>query len=190
MSDCTGTDVGTYVDAVFDLFLGRISHPSDQIAVVRQGGHRRPQVPDERAVGLRRVGRRPDRRPLRAGARTGRRTPPGGPAGWPRSASGKQLEDIAPGFYGSEEYFNKVGRTNSGYVDRLYVDILGRQADAGGRANWIRSLDSGQRSRRDVAVLFLRSEESRRDRVIAQYRAILVPGPRASGPELLARCRC
>lgn len=82
-----------------------------------------------------------------------------------------QLEKVAADFYGSAECFARNGRTNAKSVVSLYRNILGRAADASGRAHWIEVLES--RSRTEVAASFYASVESRRSRVTALYREIL-----------------
>ena len=48
------------------------------------------------------------------------------------------------------------GLDNGGYVDLLYQDVLHREADAGGRAGYVASLDAGA-ARADLALAFLSS---------------------------------
>lgn len=177
---CAGTDVGQYIDSVYQLFLGRGVKADEQIRwcdqVVRDG---RKSLTSALSVSSEWAGVQIDDLYERV---LDRDPDPTGRAHWlSRIRQGKQLEDIAPGFYGSTEYFNNVGRTNAKFVTQLYVDILGRQPDAGGHADWTRQLDAGRRSRPDVASLFYRSAESRRDRVIANYETILERAPDPGG---------
>lgn len=58
-------------------------------------------------------------------------------------ASGHTLEQIKAGFYGSTEYFNRKGGTNSSVVTAFYNDILGRAPDSGGLASWTSQLNAG-----------------------------------------------
>jgi len=94
---------------------------------------------------------------------------------------GLRIEQIAAHFYGSEEYYNAVGRTPEGFVDRLYLDLMGRQSDASGRAHWVDQLRNGRLNRTQVAGSFYASLESRRDRVDALYRQVLDRAPDTSG---------
>lgn len=86
---------------------------------------------------------------------------------------GMRIEQIAAHFYGSEEYYNGVGRTPEGFVDELYRDLMGRESDPSGRAHWVEQLRSGRLNRTQVAGSFYASLESRRDRVEDLYRQVL-----------------
>lgn len=95
--------------------------------------------------------------------------------------NGMRIEEIAAEFYGSDEYFRKAGSTHGGYVDKLYVDLLGREADSDGRAFWVKILDRGQRTRTGVADEFYASIESRSDRVRTLYQQVLDRNPDRAG---------
>lgn len=177
---CSGTEVGDYIDSVYQLFLDRPVTSREQIQwcdkVVTDS---RKSLTSTLSVSDEWAGVQIDDLYKRV---LGRNADASGRAYWLDAIrQGRQLEDIAPGFYGSEEYFNAVSRANDKFVNRLYVDILGRQADAAGAADWTRQLDTGRRGRRDVSSLFYRSAESRRDRVIANYRTILLRAPDPGG---------
>ncbi|AWN41758.1 Ig-like domain-containing protein [Methylobacterium durans] len=73
---------------------------------------------------------------------------------------GGSLSDLARAFLGTPENVSKYGSmSNSDYVDALYVNALGRHADAGGRAYWTDLLNRGT-SRADLAVLLTDSAEA------------------------------
>jgi hypothetical protein len=94
---------------------------------------------------------------------------------------GMRIEEIAAQFYGSAEYFNGAGRTNEGFVDELYLDLMGRPSDPSGKAHWVSQLGSGALNRTQVAGSFYASLESRRDRVEALYQQILGRAADAGG---------
>ncbi len=181
-SDCTGTPPGEYVDAVHQLFLQRPATSSELIQwcdKVVSGG--RKTLTNALSVSDEWAGVQIDdlyRKIL------GREADASGRANWLSAIrGGMRIEDIAAGFYGSTEYFNKAGKTNAGFVDKLYLDLLGRPADSGGRTTWTRELDSGRMTRRQVASQFYASTESRRDRVTALYQQILGRNPEPAGLE-------
>jgi hypothetical protein len=60
---------------------------------------------------------------------------------------------------GSEEYLERSGGTPSGFVEGLYRDVLGREADADGRAFWTEQLGQGK-PRWWVALLVVFSGEN------------------------------
>ena len=97
-----------------------------------------------------------------------------------RVRDGYRIEDIAAYFYGGPEYFEQSGGTNRGFVENLYLDLLGRKADDSGRSYWVSQLNNGM-SRTAVAANFYASIESRQSRVTALYRTILGRNPDASG---------
>lgn len=72
--------------------------------------------------------------------------------------NGGSASQVVRGFFDSQEYANK--RTNNEvYVDALYLAVLGRGADAGGRNHWLGLLNSGKASRNDVLNGFVGSAE-------------------------------
>lgn len=111
----------------------------------------------------------------------GRSADDSGRAAWLSAVrGGKRLEDVAAGFFGSQEYFNRSGGTNDRFVRSLYEDILGRSADNSGREFWTGAIQRGM-TRRQVAANFYASIESRRDRVTALYQEILSRNPDSTG---------
>lgn len=77
-----------------------------------------------------------------------------------RYASGRaSLGSISEFFARSSEFQNRYGSlTDAQFVDLVYKNVLGRAADAGGRAHWIAQLGRGQ-SRGSVMIGFSESAE-------------------------------
>ena len=76
---------------------------------------------------------------------------------------GQPLSVLAAGFANSREFIARFGdaATDHGaYVDRLYLNVLGRGGEAEGRQFWVNSLDHGA-SRADVLVAFSESAENK-----------------------------
>ena len=75
------------------------------------------------------------------------------------SKAGKRLPWISSAFAGSSEFINRYGALDSGgFVDLIYENVLGRAADASGRAYWVNVLDSGT-TRGAVMIGFSESSE-------------------------------
>ncbi|HVX14436.1 MAG TPA: DUF4214 domain-containing protein [Pirellulales bacterium] len=55
----------------------------------------------------------------------------------------------------SNEYYSKAGNTNQGWVDWLYLDLLGRHADPSGEAYWTQQADNLTPATRGTLVLSL-----------------------------------
>ena len=90
----------------------------------------------------------------------GRAADPGGKAVWVNALlAGMPEEQLLSSFLGSAEYFAQSNSDNSIYVARLYAQVLGRKAEAGGFAAWVQELDSGG-SRVTVASSFVQSREA------------------------------
>ena len=89
----------------------------------------------------------------------------GGVNFWIASAQGGQpLSALAGGFAGSKEFtarFGDAATDNGAYVDRLYLNVLGRGGEAEGRAFWIDSLEHRGAGRADVLVAFSESPENK-----------------------------
>lgn len=79
-------------------------------------------------------------------------------------------QQIGAWFFGSTEYYRRAGNTDRAFIDRLYVDLLGRQADNGGRSYWLGVLDRG--SPAEVVTWFYHSSESRRSRAANLHRMV------------------
>lgn len=97
-------------------------------------------------------------------AALGRGPDRGGLAWWTgRLRAGVPLERLAALFLASAEYRNRVGSLGDGqYVARVYLDVLGRTADASGLLYWTDRLSSGL-SRAALLVGFSESAEHRLD---------------------------
>ena len=173
------TTAGEYVDAVYQLFVNRSATASDRShwsPVVASGD--RTRLTGALAVSNEWAGSR-----VAELYRTilGREADAGGRAGWVGAISrGMRLEDVAAGFYGSQERFNAEGQSIVEYVKGLYTDILDRPADPGGLASWVDQIRRGT-SRTQVAAGFYGSVESRTTRVRALYAEILGRTPDAGG---------
>ncbi|WP_226629330.1 DUF4214 domain-containing protein [Alloyangia pacifica] len=76
-----------------------------------------------------------------------------------RLADGQAYLGVVDGFVRSAEFQNTYGALgNGGFVDLLYNNVLGREADATGLANWTARLDGGM-SRAEVVQGFAQSDE-------------------------------
>jgi hypothetical protein len=66
------------------------------------------------------------------------------------------VTSLAQGFVGSKEFTDKYGTnpSNASYVDKLYLNVLGREGEAGGVAYWNQELDAGRISKAAVLVQF------------------------------------
>lgn len=72
---------------------------------------------------------------------------------------GMPLERVADFFIDSPEFRERFGEPGAaGFVDQLYLNVLGRTPDAGGRSFWLEQLADGMERRR-VVVLFSESPE-------------------------------
>jgi hypothetical protein len=73
--------------------------------------------------------------------------------------TGTSLSSIAQGFINSEEFQSNGELTNQQFVETLYQNALGREADEGGLAFWTAQLDAGQ-AQGDVALGIVGSYEA------------------------------
>lgn len=97
-----------------------------------------------------------------------------------RLETGAKENDLAAEILAGVEYALNGHLSPAQFVDGLYRDVLGRNADAAGRATWVAAIERGA-SRLDVAKAFLNSEEHL-GRVVEQYyRDILGRGSDAGG---------
>jgi hypothetical protein len=102
-----------------------------------------------------------------------------------RIQAGMSVADVAGQFYGSNEYFSNIGGgTVPTWIDDLYVKLLGRPADAGGRGYW--TAQTNARGRVSVATEFFQTLESRRARVTGLYQSLLGRGPDPVGRDYWA----
>jgi Ca2+-binding RTX toxin-like protein len=73
---------------------------------------------------------------------------------------GMSLQTAANGFVGSQEFQSVYGALdNTHFVTLLYNNVLHRAPDAGGLANWVNLLTSGQDTRAQVVIGFSESPE-------------------------------
>ncbi len=77
--------------------------------------------------------------------------------------------------FASNEFYQRAGGTNEGFVDQLYRRILAREPEPGGRAFWLDQL-AGGRSRESVATAFLASPESISQPTLSILDASPAPG--------------
>lgn len=80
---------------------------------------------------------------------------------------GMTLEDLCINFVTSPEYLANLS-SDSAFIDELYIDLLGRPADAVGKATWLAALGAGV-SRADIVRGFLRSDEATNGLVDVYY---------------------
>lgn len=82
-------------------------------------------------------------------------------------------------FASSLEFYNNAGASPRGYVDALYLKVLGRTADPAGETYWVNQLLSGQSSYL-VALQFANSGENFTDTVNSDYETLLERVPSAT----------
>jgi hypothetical protein len=90
---------------------------------------------------------------------------------------GQTPEQVINAFVSSAEYFQKQGGTNSGWVNQVYQDLLGRAPDPGSQG-FLTQLNAGV-ARSLVAAALLGSTEYRTDLITQVYTTYLQrqPGP-------------
>lgn len=87
------------------------------------------------------------------------------------------LEAVVVALGQSREYYERVGGTDTAFVDAIYFDVLGREPDAGGRAF---ALDYvARRGRGQYVALIVRSTEKRRQVVNDAFGTFLGRAPSA-----------
>jgi Domain of unknown function (DUF4214)/IPT/TIG domain len=87
-------------------------------------------------------------------------------------ANGGTDEQVAAALAGSAEFFQDNGSTNTGFLDALYLDALGRTPDAAGLSTWQRALQGGA-TRAQVAAAILGSTEYLTHRTQGLYQQFL-----------------
>ncbi len=95
-------------------------------------------------------------------AALGRAPDPTGMGFWlGQSDQGLSLRGMATQFLDSEEFVSRFGDSlpNPDFVDRLYLNVLGRTPDGGGRSFWVDTLGSGA-TREEVLLGFTDSPEN------------------------------
>ena len=86
---------------------------------------------------------------------------------------GVSLDKVIETFVGSQEYFAKNGGTNLGFLQQAFRDLLGREIDASGQANFLGDLTTGGKSRADVVKTILGTTEGSQAIVGRLYQLIL-----------------
>lgn len=72
----------------------------------------------------------------------------------------QSLAQVARGFVASAEFQQTYGALDTGsFVDLLYENVLGRSADPGGYAGWVKRIDDGDLSREQAVTGFSESRE-------------------------------
>jgi hypothetical protein len=89
-----------------------------------------------------------------------------------RMRAGLPRRQLMAELCGGEDFWALSGRTNTGYVERLYRTLLRRDADPDGVSYWAGLLNSGM-SREDVAARFLGGDDFHGTFVDEQYEALL-----------------
>ncbi len=97
------------------------------------------------------------------------------------AALGVVTPDVLSSFIlGSAEFLADSGGSDAGFINALYKDVLGRNADAAGAAAWGGALAAGV-SRATVAYDFLTSQEASQDEVTSDYEEALGRAPDPAG---------
>lgn len=89
---------------------------------------------------------------------------------------GTTYEQIRVGILGSQEYYSQAGGTPSGFVTRLYEDVLNRTPGTPELLYQQQQLTNGA-SRASIAAALVTSTEGFTDLVVSQYRQYLHRGP-------------
>lgn len=76
---------------------------------------------------------------------------------------GVRLLEVSENFIVSNEFNEKYGAdlSNEGYINALYWNVLGREADQSGLDYWTTKLEAGQDGRADMLIHFSNSDENR-----------------------------
>jgi hypothetical protein len=82
-------------------------------------------------------------------------------------------ERLEAQFIGSDEFYANAGGTDQGWIDALYLRLLGRPADAAGEAHWLAALAGGEQ-RSAVAFRFTGSLERETQRIQEDYFHYLI----------------
>jgi hypothetical protein len=95
--------------------------------------------------------------------------------------NGGTIAQVTATLYGSAEYFQTQGNsTNNGFLTALYRDLLNRNPDPSGLANYMAQLNQGA-SRTSVATSVLTSLEGSQDLVMCYYQQFLGRNADAGG---------
>jgi len=154
----TGIDYSPFATRLFTDLLGRAPTPTELDALVDplEGGASRPSV----VAGL--VNSATYLNEVIEGFYAeylGRIVDAGGLNFWrSQLAGGRNPQAVLADILASDEYFTLQGGTNSGFVDGLYADLLGRSNDSSGAAFWTGLLNGGS-GRTGIILGFASSQE-------------------------------
>jgi hypothetical protein len=103
----------------------------------------------------------------------GRSPDPAGLAGWLRAMNrGLQIQQMEAGFLASQEYYTVWGEgTNAGWIEALYLDVVGRAPSQAEVNAWLPAI--GRDGREQVARGFLYSTEKLTSDVDGYYQWLL-----------------
>lgn len=113
----------------------------------------------------------------------GRDPEPAGAASWLtsiRAAGGSTVDDVQRRFYDSEEYYVISGSNGTGYVQRLYRTMLGREASQADLAAWVPRMGTSAGRAQVVHGIWFSVEAAQR-RAGAYYQVFLRRGPDGPG---------
>jgi hypothetical protein len=115
------------------------------------------------------------------------RAPEGSALNWGVSflRAGGTMEQLSSLLISSQEYLNRAGGTNEGFVEAVYHDILGRTVDDSGRAFDMQMMSQGS-SRQQLAMALFSSQEYCQNTVNSIYGRFLGRQADASGMTLFS----
>ena len=82
----------------------------------------------------------------------------GGMSTWLNTIQTESAAKVALGFLNSQEFINK-NLSNEEFVDILYTTLFDRQADFGGRTNWLNKLNNNISTKNEVMYGFFNAQE-------------------------------
>lgn len=95
---------------------------------------------------------------------------------WTAHLQGHGVLDLRVLLLASNEYRTRAGGTDRTWIEALYLDVLGRTADASGLAYWIERAEAGIQ-RPLIAAGIYQSDEALARRAIAHYQEVLARTP-------------
>jgi hypothetical protein len=95
-------------------------------------------------------------------------------------AGGQTVEQVTEAIVGSNEYFQLHGGTNSGFINGLFNDALGRNVDPSGLSS-LSQLLAGGASRTSAAAVVFTSQEYQTDLIMSDYQLALGRSADAGG---------
>lgn len=113
----------------------------------------------------------------------GRHVDPSGKAYWAKKLLTLTRPQVLSRQTGSSEFYRKNGSTPAGFVDAVYLSVLGRNPDSAGRTYWVNKITKGD-SILHVAQSLVASSEFKRHEVQGAYVRAL--GRQPSSGELTA----